>query len=72
MGPVAERAVGDSYGADPHLDPELASAAPGHLGAAGDRVRGVRISVRVAPRPVVARHRQLELEPLVVRLEVLV
>ena len=32
----------------------------------------MRIAVRVAPRPVIARDRELELEPLVVRLEIFV
>ena len=72
MRPVAKRAVGDPNRAHAHLDPELARGAPGHVGAAGDRVRGVRIAVRISPRPVLAGHRQLELEPLVVRLEILV
>ena len=71
-GPVAEAAVGDPHRPDAHLDPELARSRPRDLGPAGDRVGGVRVAVRVAPRPVLAGHRQLELEPLVVGLQVLV
>ena len=52
--------------------PSLRAPPTRDLGAAGDRVGGVRVAVRIAPRPVLARDRQLELEPLVVRLQVLV
>ena len=68
VGPVAEAPVGDADWADPQLDVELACAGPRRLGAAGDRMGGVRICVRVAPRPRFAGDGQLELETLVVRL----
>ena len=67
---VAERAVGDADRPDAHLDAELAGAVARGVGAAGDRMRRVRVAVRVAPRPEVAGHRQFELEALVVALEV--
>ena len=57
---------------DAHLDPRRAGAGAGAVGAAGDRVRGVRVAVRVTPRPVLAGDRQLGLDALVVRLELLV
>ena len=67
---VAEAAVGDADRADAHLDAQLARPAPRLFGAAGDRVRPMRVAVRIAPRPVLTGDRQLELEALVVGLEV--
>ena len=67
VGPVAEDPVGDGHRADPHLDPGRERAAPQHLGRGGERVRRVRVAVRIAPRPVLAGDRQLALDRLVVR-----
>ena len=68
--PVAEDAVCDRDRPDAHLDPVRARARPGALGGTPDRVRRVRVAVRIAPRPVLAGDRQLALDPLVVRLQV--
>ena len=50
--------------------PSGARPGAGAVGAAGDRVGGVRVAVRVPPRPVLPGDRQLALDALVVRLEV--
>ena len=63
---VAEYAVGDRHRPDAHLDAGLARAGAGAIGAAGHRVRRVRVAVWVAPRPVLAGDRQLGLDALVV------
>ena len=68
--PVAEAAVGDRDRPDLRRDAGLAGAAQEYLAVAADRVRAVRVAVRVAPRPVLAGDRQLGLEVLVVGLEV--
>ena len=60
---VAEGAVGDPDRADAHLDPGGERAGAGAIGAAAERVGAVRIAVRVAPRPVLARDRQLAPRP---------
>ena len=52
--------------------PHVARALPGDRRGARDRVRRVRVAVRVAPRPVLARDRQLALDPLERRLQVAV
>ena len=54
---VAERAVDDPYRADPHFDPASQRTLAQLVGGAGDRMRGKRVAVRVAPRPVLTRHR---------------
>ena len=64
--PVAEHAVGDPHGPDPHLDAELSGAFPHAHGRAGDGVRAVRVAVRLGPGPVLAGHGKLPLHPLVV------
>src|SRR5581483_1172307 len=64
MRTVAEDAVRDRHGADAHLDPAVARAAPRDARRTGDRMRPVRIAVRVAPRPVLAGDRELELHAL--------
>ena len=69
---VAERTVRDPDRSDPDLDPELPRARPGALRATRDRVRAMRVAVRIAPRPVLAGDRQLELEALVMALEIAV
>src|SRR6202012_1723705 len=65
--PVAEPPVGDGDRADPGRDTGRACAAQEDLTVTADRVRAVRVAVRVAPRPGVAGHRQFLLELLVVR-----
>ena len=70
--PIAEPAVGDRDWANAHLDPTVLGAAPCHRRRAGDRMGRMRIGVRVAPRPVLARHWQLALDSLEVRLQVVV
>ena len=70
--PVAERAVGDAHRADAHLDPRGPRALPSAPGGARDRMRAVRVAVRIAPRPVLAGDGQLALDALVVRLELVV
>ena len=67
---VAERPVDDPDRADPHLDPAAPGALAQHGGSPGHRVRGVRVAVRIAPRPVLPGHRQLPLHLRVVRTQV--
>jgi hypothetical protein len=62
--PVAEHAVGDRDRTDTHLDAEVARALPRDARRARDRMRAVRVAVGIPPRPVLPRHRQLELEAL--------
>ncbi len=69
---MSEAAVGDPDRADAHLDAEAARAFPRAQRARADRVRAVRIAVRVAPGPELAGDRQLALQALVVGLQVLV
>ena len=71
-GRCPKRAVGDPDRADAHLDPQAARALPRAQRAGADRVRAVRVAVRVAPRPALPGDRQLALEPLVVGLQLLV
>ena len=70
VGPVAEDAVCDRHRADAHLDAVLQSARPRPLGGAAHRMRCVRVAVRIAPGPLLARHRQLAFDALVVRLQI--
>ncbi len=69
---VPEAAVGDPDGTDAHLDAKAAGAFPGAQRAGADRVRAVRIAVRVPPRPPLPGDGQLALQALVVGLELLV
>ena len=61
---VPELAVRDRHRSDAHLDPVLPRSLPGKRRRARDRMRPVRVGVRVAPRPVLPGHGQLALEPL--------
>ena len=72
MRTVPEAAVGDPDGADAHLDPQAPRALPRLQRAGADRVRAVRIVVRVAPGPEFAGDGQLALQALVVGLQILV
>jgi len=69
---VAEAAVGDRNRPDPHIDAEGVRPADEHVAVAPHRVGVLGVAVRVPPRPVLAGDRQLLLDVLVVRLEVLV
>ena len=64
--PVAEPAVGDGHRPDLGHDAELVRPAQEDLAVPADRVRPVRVPVRVAPRPVVPGDRQFLLDLLVV------
>src|SRR4051812_10328347 len=64
MRPVPETAVRDRDRPHVHLDPLLPRALPRNERSAGDRVRLVRVPVRIAPRPELARHGQLALDAL--------
>ena len=66
VGAVPEGAVGDSHRPDPHLDAQAARSLPPLERARPDRMRGVRVAVRVSPGPVLAGNRELALEALVV------
>ena len=68
--PVAEAAVDDRDRADLGGDPELVRAAQEDLAVPADRVRPLRVAVRVAPRPVLPRDRQFLLDRGVVGPEV--
>ena len=70
VGTIAELPVRDRDRAHPHLDPALERALPRHRRGPCDRMGAVRIGVRVAPGPVLTRHRELALELLEVRLQV--
>ena len=65
--PVPEPAVGDRHRADLGGDPELVRAAQEYLAVPADRMRPVRVAVRVSPRPALAGHREFLLDLLVVR-----
>ena len=69
---VAERAVDDADRPDAHLDAELEGTAPDLAGGLGDGVRARRVAVRMPPRPVLPGDRQLALDLLVVRQQVVV
>ena len=71
-GAVPEAAVRDRDRADLGRDARAAGAAQEHLAVAADRMRAVRVGVRVAPRPVLAGDRQLGLDVVVVRPQVVV
>ena len=66
---VPEPAVGDRDRADLGGDPEPGRAAQEHLAVPADRVRPVRVAVRVSPRPALAGDREFLLDRLVVRAE---
>jgi len=66
---VAEGPVRDRNRPDAHLDLTGARALPDPFGRPADRVRAVRIAVRIAPRPVLTGHGKLLLQALVVALE---
>src|SRR6266568_1811179 len=70
MRTVAKPSVGDRHRTYPHLDPDLLGAAPSHGRCCRDRMRGMRVAVRVAPRPVLSGYRELALDALEVRPEV--
>ena len=70
MRPVSEGAVCDRGRPDPHLDAVRARARPGALSGARDRVRTMRIAVRITPGPVLPGNRQFPLDPLEVRLQI--
>ena len=66
MGAVAKCPVGDRHGTDAHLDAQPFCAPHRLLGATGDRVGRVGVTVGIAPRPVLSGYRQLGLDTLVV------
>ena len=65
--PVAEAPVGDCDRADAHVDAQRAAAPRSAISAvAADRVRVMRVGVRVAPGPVLAGDGQFGLDLFVV------
>ena len=72
MRAVAEPAVRNGDRSDLGRDAQLPGAAQEHLAVAAHRVRPVRVAVRVAPGPVLARDRQFLLDRPVVRQQVAV
>jgi hypothetical protein len=68
--PVPEAPVGDGHWSDPDVDAEPLGAADEDEPVAADRVRRLRVAVRVSPGPVLAGHRKLLLDELVVATEV--
>ena len=71
-GRLPKRPLVMETGPDAHLDAAVLGAAPGDGGGAGDGVGGVGIGVRIAPRPILARHRKLAFDALERGLELLV
>jgi hypothetical protein len=70
--PVPEPAVRDRHRPDAHLDPLLARSLPREQRRARNGVRAVRVPVRVSPGPELAGNRQLALDTLERRLELVV